>query len=137
MVGWEEDGMWVKKARHLWHLVNAYYCCMIGFGMGYFGRLSYACVLYVVHILFGRSCAVASCLSTFVICTCRQVTTEQGLLFARRHSCSSFYETSAKTGYNVRDAINNAVLKTEQVLWYCHCCCHWDACFISSLSLGM
>jgi hypothetical protein len=39
-----------------------------------------------------------------------------GLLFARKHACCAFFETSAKTGFNIQEAVANALLKTEQVL---------------------
>mmetsp|Transcript_6671 Transcript_6671/g.10077 ORF Transcript_6671/g.10077 Transcript_6671/m.10077 type:complete len:175 (+) Transcript_6671:1604-2128(+) len=44
----------------------------------------------------------------------RQVSLEDGLIFARQNMCASFFETSAKTGYNIKEALSNALLKSEQ-----------------------
>jgi MFS family permease len=40
---------------------------------------------------------------------------EEGLVTARDIGCCAFFETSAKTGYNVKEALSNSVLKCEQV----------------------
>lgn len=43
----------------------------------------------------------------------REVTFEDGVLFAKRFGCASFFEVSARTGRNINEALTNAILQVE------------------------